>query len=82
MTADEHTVFAVPFDSARQDLAFGVSPLRGQVVSRQTVVNAGNILLNDRAFVQVRSHVMRSGTNQFDASVMRLKVRFCAFEAG
>ena len=82
MPADQDTVFAVPFNCACQDLAFGVSPLCGQVVNRQTVVNTGDVLLDDGALVQVCRYVMGGGTDQFNASVMRLKIRFCTLEAG
>ena len=81
MPADQYAVLTVPFDSARQDLAFCISTLCGKIVNRQTVVNAGNSLLNDRPLIQICGHVMRGGTNQFNASVVCLKIGFCAFKA-
>ena len=45
------------------------------------MVGAGNVLFDNRAFVQVGRHVMRGGTNDFYATVKRLLVRPCAFKA-
>ena len=43
-------------------------------------VHPGHVLLDDRAFVQVRRHVVGSGTDQFHTPVMGLVIRLGTFE--
>ena len=75
-------MFAVPLHGAGQHLALGVAALGGQVFHGFAVVYTGHVLLNDRAFIQIRSHVVGCGTNQLYAPVMRLVVGLGALEAG
>ena len=78
---EQDAVFAVPFEGTSQHLALGVTSQSGQVLDRFAVVHAGDVLLDDGAFVQVSGHVVGGGTNQLHASLMRLVIGLGAFEA-
>jgi len=75
-------VFAVPFNRAGQHLTFGVTSNSGEVFNRLRVVNAGDILLNNGAFVQIGCHIVRRRAYEFDATVVGLVVRLGTFKAG
>jgi len=62
---EQHAVFAVPLDGARQHLAFGIAAKRCQVFDRAAVVNARHVLLDDRAFVQIGRYVVRGAPISF-----------------
>jgi len=74
MPVQQHTALAVPLYRASEHLAFGVAALRGQVFDREAVVHAGDILFDDRPFVEVGRHVVGGGAYQLYASVVRLVV--------
>ena len=45
------------------------------------MIDARHILLDDGAFVQIARDIVRRGTDEFDATIVRLVIRFSAFEA-
>jgi hypothetical protein len=62
--------------------AFDVAADGGEVLGRQRVVHALDVLFDDRALVEVGRHVVRGGADQLDAARMRLEVGPRALEAG
>ncbi|MNV60820.1 hypothetical protein D3C71_1532970 [compost metagenome] len=46
------------------------------------MVHAGHVLFDDRAFVQIRGHIVRGGADDLDPARVRLVIRLRAFEAG
>src|SRR6478736_5051984 len=46
------------------------------------VIGPGDVLLDDRAFVQIRCHIVGRGADQLHTAVVRLVVRLGALEAG
>ena len=46
------------------------------------MADAFDVLINDRAFIEVAGNVMRGCANQFDATLMRLMVGPRTLEAG
>lgn len=65
-----------------QHLAFDVAPQRHIVIRALRVSDTDNILLDDRAFVQVGGDKVRRGTNQFYAAIEGLFVRATALKDG
>ena len=45
------------------------------------MVHAGDVLFDDRTFVEVARHVVRGGADDLDPARVRLVVRFGALEA-
>jgi len=82
VAVQQHPVLAVPLDSARQYLALGIASQRGEIFHRLAVVHPRHVLFDDRPFVKFGRHVVRSGTNQFHAPLMRLVIRLGSLEAG
>lgn len=74
-------MFGVPFYRARQYHAFDVSPRRHQIGGLHGVIDARDLLLDDRPLVQRRSDVMRRRANQLHAARMRLMIGLGALEA-
>lgn len=53
-----------------------------QVFGRIAVADALDVLVDDRALVEVARHVMRGGADQLDAALMRLMVGARTLEPG
>ena len=66
----------------RQHAALDVAALADEIVGRIAMTDALDILVDDRAFIEVAGDVMRGGADQFDAARVRLMVGFGALEAG
>src|SRR5262249_27227940 len=78
----EDAVLEVPADGACQHGALEVAALAQQVRDRIAVRRARDVLLDDRAFVEVGGGVVRGGADQLDAALLRLVVRLAALEGG
>ncbi len=65
---------------AGENAPLDVAPLSNEIVRRVTMRDPFNILFNDRPLVEIGRYVMRRRTDQLDASLMRLVVRFGALE--
>ena len=72
---EDDAVFQVMAHGARQHAALDVAALADEVVGRIAVADALDVLVDDRAFVQVARDVMGGGADQLDAALMRLMVR-------
>ena len=77
-----HTVFQMVAHGAGQHAAFNVPPLAHEIIRRVAMGDALHILLDNRAFIEIRGDVMRRGADEFDAALMRLVVWLGPFEAG
>jgi hypothetical protein len=72
VTVEQDPVLAVPFHGACQHLAFGIASDGCQVFHGFAVIHPGDVLLDDGAFIQMRSNVVGGGTDQFDAAFVGL----------
>ena len=55
-------------------------PLRDEIFRRVAVADALDVLLDDRAFVEIGGDVMRGGADQLDAALIGLVVGLGALE--
>jgi hypothetical protein len=69
-------------DGAGQHLAFDIAADRDIVVCGLRMGDAGRVLLDDRAFVEIGGDVMRRGADQLDAALIGLLVGVGALELG
>jgi hypothetical protein len=72
----------VPADRARQHRSLHVGAEPDQVGGGVPVIDADDVLLDDRALVQVFGHVVGRGADQLDATVLGLLVGTGADEGG
>src|SRR5262249_16991947 len=77
----DHAILEVITDRARQHAPLDVAALGHEIVGRVAMTDALDVLVDDRAFVEIARHVMRSGADQLDAALMRLVIGLCALEA-
>src|SRR5712675_2396135 len=59
---------------ARQHAALDVAALADEILGRIAMADALDVLVDDRALIEVARDVMRGGADQFDAALMRLVV--------
>src|ERR1700730_8159025 len=78
---EDHAVLEVMAHRARQHAAFDVAPLARKIFRRIAMADALDVLVDDRALVEVSGDVMRGGADQLDAALMRLMVGTRALEA-
>eukprot|EP01136_Pigoraptor_vietnamica_P025315 Opistho-1_new@79202 len=78
----QHPVLGMPLDRARQGHALDIAAHGHELLGRQAVVDAGDLLLDDGSFVQVRGHVMGGGADQLDTALIGLVIGLGALEAG
>ena len=65
---EQHPVFEHVGDGAGEHAALDVAPLAHQIVGRVAMADALDVLLDDRALVEVGSHEMRRRPDQLDAA--------------
>ncbi|KAF1858298.1 hypothetical protein Lal_00014799 [Lupinus albus] len=82
VAVQQDTVFHEPLDRAGQHDALDVAPDGRQLLHAHGVVDALDVLLDDRAFVQVARDEVGRRADQLDAAAVRLRVRTGALEAG
>src|SRR5690606_15498545 len=80
VTVQQHAVLGVPAHGARQRPPLDVLAQGDEVLDRMRVVHALDVLLDDRALVQVARDVVRGRADELDAALVRLRVRPRALE--
>jgi hypothetical protein len=75
---EDHAVLQMIAYRARQHAALDVAALASKIVGRIAMADALDILVDDRAFIEVAGNVMRGGTDQLDAALVRLVIGTCA----
>src|SRR6201992_1308563 len=65
---------------ARQHAALDIASLADEILGRIAVGDVLDILIDDRAFVEITGHVMSGGADQLDAALMRLVIGARALE--
>ena len=55
----KHTMLGMPFHRTSQRGAFKIAASNRQSLGAHRVIYAGDVLFNDRAFVEIGRHVMR-----------------------
>src|SRR5439155_23654591 len=78
---EDDAVLEVMTHGAREHAALDVAALAREIFRRVAVADALDVLVDDRALVEVARDVMRSGADQLDATLMGLVVGPCALEA-
>lgn len=66
MPIEQDAVLHMAANRACQHQRFGVAAQPHQLARRHGVVNAGHVLFDDRAFVQILGDVVRGGTDDLD----------------
>jgi hypothetical protein len=66
---------------ARQHAALDVAALAREIFRRVAMADALDVLVDDRAFVEVARNIMRGGADQLDAALMGLVIGPRALEA-
>ncbi len=61
---------------------FKVTTTAGELGNVVAVRHSGDILFDDRSFIEVAGHVVRRGTDDLHATIMRLAIRVGADECG
>src|SRR4051794_39897551 len=87
---EHHSLAAIGDDSvlqmvtqrARQHPAFDIATPADEIVWRMAMADAFDVLIDNRAFIEVAGNVVRGSADQFDAPLMRLMVGPRALEAG
>jgi len=67
-------------DCARQHAALDVAALASEIIGCVAMADALDILIDDWALIEVAGDVMRGGTNQLDATLVRLVIGTCALK--
>src|ERR1700686_5449040 len=78
---EDDAVRQVIADRARQHPALDVAALAHEIVGRIAMADALDVLVDDRALVEVAGDVMRGGADQLDAALMRLVIGARALES-
>src|SRR6202012_851820 len=71
---EDHAILQVTPHGPRQHAALDVAALAHEIVRRIAMADALDVLVDDRALVEVAGDVMRGGTDQLDAALMRLMI--------
>ena len=72
----------MPQDRTGQHAAFDVAALADQIFGRIAVADALDILLDNRAFIEIGRHIMGRGPDQFHPAPVCLVIGPRALEAG
>src|SRR5262245_54930721 len=78
---EQNAMLGVPLNGSGEGEAFDVTPDRGQLLRLVTMVDPGNLLFDDRAFVERRGHIMSRCADELHAAKVGLVVRAGAGEA-
>src|SRR5436190_8574939 len=81
IAVEQYPVFRVPGHRPGQDLCLDVPAGLGEALRGERVVHPDHVLLDDRALVQLRGHVVGGGADQLDAARVGLVVGLGALEA-
>ena len=78
----QHAVFEVIAQAAREDGFFDVLAVAHHVVDRVGVVDADDVLLDDRSLVEFARHVVTGRADQLDAALVSLVVGLAPTKLG
>jgi hypothetical protein len=81
IAVQQDPVLDVPFHRTRQHRTLHVAPRSSAIVYAHGVIDAGDVLFDDRPFIEILSDIVRRRANQFDAAIVRLLVRPRALKA-
>jgi hypothetical protein len=81
VAVDQDAALAVPVDGASQRQALGVAADGDELVGAGTVIDADDVLLDDRSLVQIGGDVVGGGAHEFHSAAMGLVVRLGSGEA-
>src|ERR1039457_563890 len=79
---DDHAVVEVQRHRAGEHEALDVAPHALQLASALAVVDADDVLVDDRPVIELLGDVVRGRADQLDAPLARPAVRICAGERG
>ena len=82
IAVEKHSVVEVPPYGARQYHAFKVPAFLDQVLYLITVRNPGDVLLDNRTFIQGLRHIVTCSANELDAAFKGCVVGFRSSEGG
>ncbi len=82
VVVDEDAVFEVPADGLGEDGFFEVAAFAGEVGNGVAVADAGDVLMDDGAFVEIGGGVVGGRPDQFDAALVGLVVGAAAGKGG
>ena len=82
MPIQQDSILGEEFDRTGQHNAFDIAPDLGKILRRLVMLHPLDVLLDDRSFVQIRGHEMSRRPNELYATVLRLVIGPCTFEAG
>src|SRR6476620_5149980 len=78
---EDHAVLQMIAYRACQHAALDVATLASEIVWRIAVADALDVLIDDRALIEIAGDVMRGGADQLDAALVRLVIRPRALES-
>ena len=64
-----------------EDYRFHVPSGRDELIGAERVFGPGNVLLDDRTFVEIRRNVVRRSADELHASLVGLVIGLCTLEA-
>lgn len=76
----DNTALRKVLDSGSEDIALDIATSVGQLLGAHTVVHTDDVLLNDRALIEVAGDEMGSSTDNLDTAVVSLVVRLGTLE--
>src|SRR5437667_5218260 len=77
----QHAVLDMPAHRAGEHHALDIATDGGEIVGAQRMIDALDVLLDDRPLVELSGDVVRRRADQLDAAVMRLRVGLRTLEA-
>src|SRR2546425_9069199 len=72
---EDHAILQVVAYRARQHAALDIAALASQIVGRIAMADALDVLIDDRALIEIAGDVMRGGADQLHATLVRLVIR-------
>ncbi len=72
----------MPADSLSEHALFQITPQPHEIIHPVAMSNTSDILMNDRAFIEIAGGIMRGGPDELHATCMRLVIRSSAGESG
>lgn len=80
MAVEDNTALRKVLDSGSEDIALDIATSVGQLLGAHTVVHTNDVLLNDRALIEVAGDEVGSSTDNLDTAVVSLVVRLGTLE--
>ena len=70
----------MPMDGLSEDPTFDVTSLANKIFRTVGMADGFDILMNDRAFIEIRSDIVRGGADHLHATCIGLMIGFGTFE--